>query len=58
MQTASETNWKIHAKHAVVRLFNALGLDVRRIRSSTPFRAPPWPADSPNSPVSALSATL
>ena len=38
MQTASETNWKIHAKHAVVRLFNALGLEVRRLRPSTTSR--------------------
>ena len=38
MQTASETNWKMHAKHAVVRLFNALGLDIRRLRPSAPSR--------------------
>jgi FkbM family methyltransferase len=35
LQSAPETNWKFHAKHAVVRLFNALGLEVRRLRPST-----------------------
>ena len=36
MQTAPEANWTIRAKHAVVRLFDALGLDVRRLRPPTP----------------------
>jgi FkbM family methyltransferase len=39
LPTACETSWKVHTKRSVVRLFHALGLDVRRLRAPTPSRA-------------------